>query len=202
MSRLLDDIRSAVLACIPTHPFWVPRRFRVVEMAGERVNLQVVAKALGLPDILPVSISPGMSGLKAKLTPGTIVLVQFVDGDPTQPVITHFAGADQQGFEPVELYLCAGTTGLSPTEHATSAESMVSFMVQFWAAMAVQCPGPVLGIAMPALLPAVLAQAIPATSAVPLLPADAAAIAAALVAKVPNVTGLLPSIGWPNVRGG
>ena len=109
MSRLLDDLRAVVLACIPTSPFWVPRRFRVLKMntGDHRVELQAVTKALGLPDVLPVSVSPGMAGLEAKLTPGTIVVVQFVDGDPSLPIITHFASADDSGFLPVELFLDA-----------------------------------------------------------------------------------------------
>ena len=111
MSRLLDDLRAVVLACIPTSPFWVPRRFRVLKMhtGDHRVELQAVTKALGLPDVLPVSVSPGMAGLEAKLTPGAIVVVQWVDGDPSLPLITHFAAADDTGFLPVELALDATT---------------------------------------------------------------------------------------------
>lgn len=117
MSRLLDDLRAVVLACLPTSPFWVPRRFRVIEMASDnRVKLQAVVKALGLPNVLPVSMSPGMAGVWAKLTPGVLVIVQFVDGDPSMPLITHFEGPDGAGFLPVEATIDAvSVVAIGPT---------------------------------------------------------------------------------------
>lgn len=107
MNLVLDSLAPLVRAVFPTYPYWVPRRFRVVQMhAGDnRVELQAVNPRLGFPDPLPVHVSPGMAGLRAKLVPGTVVVVQFVDGEPTQPVITHFAAAGEPGFTPVELVL-------------------------------------------------------------------------------------------------
>jgi hypothetical protein len=104
----MEDLRAVVLACIPTSPYWVPRKYRVVTHRQDgRVELQQVVKALGLPDILPISIHPGMAGLKSRLTPGSMVIVQFVDGDPSQPIITHFAAEGDQGFLPLQLALDA-----------------------------------------------------------------------------------------------
>jgi hypothetical protein len=109
VNRVLDSLAPLVRAVFPTYAYWVPRKFRVVTMrpADGRVNLQAVNKALGFPDILPVRVSPGMAGLSAILKPGAIVVVQFVDGEPTQPIITHFAAEDEQGFLPIELCIDA-----------------------------------------------------------------------------------------------
>lgn len=85
-------------------------RYRVVAMAGQRVELQAVRKLIGLPDIAPVSMWPGVAGAHAQLALGAEVLVNFIDGDRAQPVITHFAGADGAGFVPVQLIL-GGTDG-------------------------------------------------------------------------------------------
>lgn len=111
MNRLLGSLKASILAALPTIPYWVPRRFRVIQMhAGDnRVELQAIQKSLLFPDVLPISINPGMAGLWAKLTPGTVVVVQFVDGDPSLPIVTHFAAPDDGGFLPLELYLDASS---------------------------------------------------------------------------------------------
>lgn len=82
-------------------------RYRVVRMSGDRVELQAIS--LGVPDVLPISMAPGGAGLHAILTPSAEVLVQFVEGDRTRPVVTHFAGKDGVGHLPIELALCGGT---------------------------------------------------------------------------------------------
>jgi hypothetical protein len=85
-------------------------RYRLVRMAGDRLELQAVRKVAGLPDLLPISVMPGIAGAHAVLTPGTEVLVAFVEGDRAQPVALAFAGKDGPGFQPVTLFL-GGPTG-------------------------------------------------------------------------------------------
>lgn len=80
-------------------------RYRLVRMAGERLELQAVHKLAGLPDLLPISVMPGIAGAHAVLTPGTEVLIAFVEGDRAQPVALAFAGLDGPGFVPVSLVL-------------------------------------------------------------------------------------------------
>lgn len=85
-------------------------RYRVVRMAGDRVELQAVRKLAGLPDLLPISMMPGVAGAHALLTPASEVLVAFVEGDRAQPVIVAFSGKDGPGFAPAQLFL-GGPTG-------------------------------------------------------------------------------------------
>lgn len=80
-------------------------RYRVVRQVAERVELQAVRQAAGLPDLGPVSLWPGLAGLATRLTPGAEVLVSFVEGDRTQPVVTAFAGPGATGFVPIGLVL-------------------------------------------------------------------------------------------------
>jgi hypothetical protein len=81
-------------------------RYRVVRMASDgRVELQAVRRIVGLPDLLPISQWPGVAGTHAELAPGTVVLVEFVEGDRGMPVITHFVGKDGSDFTPVSLVL-------------------------------------------------------------------------------------------------
>jgi hypothetical protein len=60
---------------------------------------------VGLPDLLPLSVWPGIAGAHAELAPGAEVLVGFIEGDRTQPVVLAFAGREGPGFVPVRLTL-------------------------------------------------------------------------------------------------
>jgi hypothetical protein len=96
-------------------------RYRVVQMSGDRVELQSVSRESGLPDILPISMWPGVAGAHAELAGGAEVLVQFVEGDRTLPVITGFAGKAGPGFVPTLLTLAS--TG-SPPKAAREGDSV------------------------------------------------------------------------------
>lgn len=105
--RLVGILRSIVGRATDgeLHGLW---KYRVVQMSSERVELQAVTgQRDGLPNVIPVSQWPGMAGLWASLAPGSEVLVQFVAGRRTEPVVTHFSGRDGAGWEPVELVLAA-----------------------------------------------------------------------------------------------
>jgi hypothetical protein len=101
----LAGLVQALVARANEGPLWGTYRYRVVRMSVDRVELQIVRKASGLPDMLPLSMWPGIAGAHAVLTPGAEVLVEFIEGDRTMPVVTHFAGKDGAGFVPVHLTL-------------------------------------------------------------------------------------------------
>src|SRR5690606_23653254 len=106
--RLEDALRSIVRRSTDDRLFgaW---RYRVVRMRGDRVELQAVRRDAGLPDVLPVSMWPGLAGAHAELTGGAEVLVQFIEGDRTMPIVTHFAGKDGAGWAPANVTLDAST---------------------------------------------------------------------------------------------
>jgi len=107
VSKLLDTIRSLVRETFPRYDYLGPRRYRVVRLSVDRLELQIVKAATGLPDILPISMWPGVAGAWAKLSPGAEVLVQFIDSDPAQPIVTHYAPKGGVGFVPVEVSIDA-----------------------------------------------------------------------------------------------
>lgn len=85
---------------------WGHYKYRVVRMLGDgRVDLQLVRAAPGLPDVATVSQWPGIPGAAPQLTPSAEVLLAFIDGDPTQPIITHYSGQGGAGFVPAQLVL-------------------------------------------------------------------------------------------------
>lgn len=104
-NRLDDAQRRIFEAMFPSMRYAGKYEFRVVTQEGERVNLQPVRTATGLSDLRLVPIRPGMAGLKAKVTPGSLVLVEFVDMDPSRPVVTNHDAADSPGWMPLELDL-------------------------------------------------------------------------------------------------
>lgn len=104
---------------------WGKYRYRVVRMAVDgRVELQAVSKASGLPDVAPISMWPGVPGTHAVLTPGAEVLVEFVEGDRTMPIVTHFAGKGGAGFVPVTLTL-GGDTGVAAARQGDAVEVLL-----------------------------------------------------------------------------
>lgn len=66
--------------------------YRVVaeNPADESLVLQAVDPLAGAPDAIPLAMWPGMSGISAQLTPGSLVLVEFPNADPSKPVVTSF----------------------------------------------------------------------------------------------------------------
>jgi hypothetical protein len=58
-----------------------------------------------LPDLQGVQVRPGMAGLKCKALLGSLVVVQFLDADPSRPAVTAFDAPDAPGWMPLELDL-------------------------------------------------------------------------------------------------
>ena len=120
MSRFDRAFAALVREVFPNYAFLSSYKYRVVQMnpGDNRVHLQSVRKDLGLPDVLPISIMPGIPGAKSALTEEAIVLVSFIEGDPTQPIVTHFSAPGEVGFVPVSLAINATasiTLGEEPT---------------------------------------------------------------------------------------
>lgn len=219
-SRLIRDLQAVARAAIPELPYLHTYRYRVVKQnsGDNRWHLQAVSSARRLPDISPASVHPGVSGLVAELAQGSQVLVQFVEGDPGMPVITHFAAADDSGFIPVSLALCAGATGAYPTEHATSIEATLNVVQNLGTALAaglvalgtptaptatIAALAPILATLStnPTAQAAMMAALITAADGASLDPVTYAALLASLLGKSTNPSGTQPGLGWPNVRG-
>jgi len=103
LAGVLSDMVEAV-AAKRLFGMW---RYRVSRQSGDRLELQAINPDAGLPDLLPISMWPGTSGSHAEPALGSEVLVQFVEGNRAQPIVTHFAGKDKEGFVPVSLLLAA-----------------------------------------------------------------------------------------------
>lgn len=105
-------IESIVRNVFPNVHFYGIYRYRVVRKnsGDERWVLQVCSKQSRLPDALPISVWQGTAGSKADLQEGSEVLVSFIEGDPTKPIITHFCGPDMDGWEPIATTIAASSS--------------------------------------------------------------------------------------------
>lgn len=116
-SRLLEALRALLPVLLPREPYLGPREYRVVRMRPSassaeqtRVELQIVRAASGMPDQLMVPAWPGVAGAHAEATPGALVLVQFIDGDPGRPYVCAWSTRDDPAWRPATLTLDATET--------------------------------------------------------------------------------------------
>ncbi len=104
-SRRLEAFARMLDALDPVRKYRGVYEFRVVTQAGERLNLQPVRAASGLPDLANVPVRPGVSGCRANVTPGELVMVAFADADPSRPFVFAHDSADAPGWMPLSLEL-------------------------------------------------------------------------------------------------
>jgi hypothetical protein len=91
----------------PDRRFRAIYEYRAVSQTAERLNLQPVRVATGMPDLQVVPVRPGIPGARSNVAPGARVLVGFVDSSPARPVVIGFEDADGTGFVPQTLTLNA-----------------------------------------------------------------------------------------------
>lgn len=111
-TRRLSALAKIVEALDPNRKYRGVFEFRVVLQIGDRVHLQPVRAATGLPVLMFVPVRPGMPGMKATYTPGARVLVAFVDSDPSRPCVIAHDEVGTPGWMP--LFLDFGDTDLRP----------------------------------------------------------------------------------------
>jgi hypothetical protein len=104
------QVDAAFLAYVDRLMPWLryargPHEYRVVDQEGERLTIQPVRVASGMPDLERVSVMGGLPGARADVQLGSRVLVAFVECDPGRPVVTAFEGADGNGFAATRLDL-------------------------------------------------------------------------------------------------
>lgn len=137
-------------------------RYRVFGMSGQRVELQIVKRASGAPDVLPVSLFPGIPGAHADLAPGTEVIVEFLEGNPSLPVVVAFVGKDGEAWKPKTLELDAterillspSGPGVTVGDGLTATAVALAQDIQTWAAaVKIACAANVPPITIPVLPP-------------------------------------------------
>lgn len=147
---------------------------------------------------LPAVEQWSLGGVTVTPQVGAEVCVIFRDARGDRPVVLPWAPAPR----PARLTLGAGATGAFPLEHAASIEAVVNLLNQIVVQIGVQSPGPLTGAGLAATWIAIVNAALPfAGPPTGNIGPFAAALTAALAAKLPDPTGTAPGVGWPSVRG-
>ncbi len=103
-ARLSAALQKIVDALTPSLRYRGVYEFRVVTQTGDRLNLQPARVAPGLPDLSGVPVRPGVAGMKTSPAMlGSLVLVAFVDADPSRPVVIAHDAWDAPGFGTLPL---------------------------------------------------------------------------------------------------
>jgi len=102
----IGDLLQAIVRRTIDQKLWGRYRYRVINMAGDRVNLQSMRPAAGVPDLISIKMTPGIAGAHAVLAKGAEVRVMFDEGDPALPEVVGFGGKEAPGHVPESLTLC------------------------------------------------------------------------------------------------
>jgi hypothetical protein len=105
--------RSLILAALPQLRYAGMFEYRVVSQEGMRLNLQCTRVSTGLPDLRRVPFSPGIPGASATVTPGCVVLVAFVNSDPSRPVVIGFADFESPGHPALIITLTTASLAVT-----------------------------------------------------------------------------------------
>lgn len=122
-NALADALRGIVERCASPTLDGV-YRYRVLQMNGDRVDLQRVGSRKDLPNLVATPMWPGVSGAHATLARGCEVLVAFIDGDRAQPAIIGFVGRGGPGDVP-ELLELGGKNGLEVSRKGDTVTGML-----------------------------------------------------------------------------
>ena len=99
----LSGLMRSIVARVTDRKLFGPWRYRLVRMGPDgRADLQPVRPEAGLPELAAIEVW-GAPAMHANLTPGAHVLVQFVEGDRAQPVVTHVTPRGGAGWIPLTV---------------------------------------------------------------------------------------------------
>lgn len=107
--RLASILRSIVARSTDDRVFG-RIRYRVVSASGGRLALQVVKAGTGAPDLVSIATKPGIPGAASVPALSSIVLVEFIEGDPELPIVSGYAGEVEEGHEAQSLTFSAALT--------------------------------------------------------------------------------------------
>jgi hypothetical protein len=109
-SRRRDALRRLVAAVAPSVRYAGVFEHRVISQTGDRLTLQPVRVSLGLPSGTYVRMRPGVPGVSADVLPGALVLVSFIDRDPSRPCVVAFDDPESPGHVPITVGVNAAST--------------------------------------------------------------------------------------------
>lgn len=130
-SAALPDVLRALIAQQVERTVPQIRRYRVLSMNGNRVDIQAVASSSGYPDLVSVSQWCGVAGAWCELLPQQEVLVAWIAGDRSQPVIVGFADRDSAGFMPNQIVFADSDKAAARIDDTIEVEPLIGQTITF-----------------------------------------------------------------------
>jgi hypothetical protein len=87
LDRFSRAMRSLIFAESPSAAFAGLSEYSVTAATGGTVNAEPTDPTLGLPPLTQLLLEPSVLGESATPAPGTLCLVQFVNGSPSRPEV-------------------------------------------------------------------------------------------------------------------
>jgi hypothetical protein len=100
LSRALDAMRRTILGLFPEMRYRGLYEYRVTTQTAQRLSLQPVRVASGMPSLSRVPVRPGVAGFRSTVKLGELVLVAFADADPSRPNVVAHDAPDAPGWYP------------------------------------------------------------------------------------------------------
>lgn len=75
---------------IPAWSYFVPWEFSVTEATSTTFTGRATSSRCPVPDLVRVPLMPGIAGTLITPAAGSLATVEFINGDPTRPRITHW----------------------------------------------------------------------------------------------------------------
>lgn len=224
--RFKDAIAAVVDQLIPNRKFFAPVEYRIVTAGGGKFSALPARRSSGYPAVTEAPIRGIAAGNAAStLSPGTSVLVGFIEGDRSQPflldvlesplVLDLRAGSMVGGEHLMTVEACClliyntvasfflsagpGPLSISPTTQALIGPALLTAIAAQGAPAPPTAPAQV--IVANALLPGFLTGVAPVNTSIYFKPAIDLALATP-PGKTANDSGLFPSIGCKAIRGG
>jgi hypothetical protein len=183
LASIREIVRQEVAALLPYSGLF---EYQVIASNGLTVDALPVDTTRGLPPVQGIPIRTGLAGATCQPTPGAHLAIGFLDQNPVKPYV--LGVFDSTGALQVTLNTSSGTV-----EHLATVEGVCNLLAQL---------GPLTAGGAgwtEANIDTALGLVAAGTA---ILPTTLASIKGALAAKSPNLTGLQPSVGCPNLLGG
>lgn len=107
--RLERAVRAAVAKLLPRQLAYLGvHEYRIVAQSAQLLDVTPRYRDRGLPELAGVPQYPGLHGTETDATVGATVLVSFLNGDPTRPIVCGYERPEATGATATQIRLGGG----------------------------------------------------------------------------------------------
>lgn len=109
-ARLSGALEALISRLLPDMRYYGAYEFRVVSQDVDRLNLQPTRAVFGLPELTRVPVRYGVPGWKSTSAAGSLVVVTFINAEPSRPAVIAFDDPSSAGWTPTSTTVTAAGT--------------------------------------------------------------------------------------------